>query len=97
MHRWLCVLFVTSVAFSGCKKSTAKFKPGDRVVERLEPSKKGIVYLRFNTDKPYYYLKVPGKPQRAPEFLAWWDDSDKDNLQVHIEGPFGDEDLELAR
>jgi hypothetical protein len=83
------------------QKSHARFKPGDRVIERNNPSKSGIVYLRFNTDEPYYYLKVSGPPEGPPDYNDYNfltdSDNDRPNLRVHIEGPFGDDDLRLQR
>ena len=95
--RFLLIATVTLAGFTSCEKSRAKFRPGDRVVERSDRGKHAVLYLRFNTNEPYYYLKVPGPPPKESSGREGaFDDRWKDNLQWHIEGPFCDNDLDLA-
>jgi hypothetical protein len=96
LTRFLLLGVAVLVIFTSCGKSTAKFQPGDNVVVRLNPDTKGIVYLRFNTDEPYYYLKVAGAAGNEMFVTPTFFNDSWKGLKLHIEGPFYDSDLELA-
>jgi hypothetical protein len=92
-----CLMFAGLLAFPSCSKPHGKFKPGDKVTYAHSKTRPvGIVYSRFNTDEPYYYVRFPGTTNDM-NVLDWpYNDQDK-TLRWHMEGPFGDDDLELAQ
>jgi hypothetical protein len=94
----LAIAVAVVFGLTSCEKPHAKFRPGDKVTfKKSDHSKKGVVYLRFNTDEPYYYVRFPGPPDDTNVLDGPGDDSWKDGVRSHMEGPFGDEDLELAQ
>ena len=83
----ISVLLFACVAFAACEDSTAKFHPGDIVVDKLS-HKQGLVYSRLRAfNRQQYYLKV----ERSQKEIA------QGASKTFVDGPYDEQQLELIR
>ena len=86
------------VTLGACEKPTAKFHPGDRVRVKLSDTR-GVVKARIRPlVHDLYFLRVAGSFSalyRGGDPKCW--DRDPDPKASHIEGPYYDTDMELAK
>ena len=84
----LIVAVVGSTALLACEDSTAKFHPGDVVVDKHNHRTQGVVYLRL---KPFahqvYYLRLQRSPNEVAEGAS----------KTYVDGPWDEDQLELVQ
>jgi hypothetical protein len=84
----LIVAVVGCAALTACEDATAKFHPGDVVMDKHNHRTQGTVYLRL---KPFahrlYYLKL----QRSPKEIA------QGASKTYVDGPWDEDQLELVQ
>jgi hypothetical protein len=93
----LVLVAIAVTMLAACEKPTAKFHPGDHVRVKITDTR-GIVAARmsfFVAD--HYYLQVAGNERDFHKDPNYWQPPFVDKRTWHYEGPFEENDLELAK